>query len=112
MPRDYKLYLDDIVTAIATIRTYAAGYDYDQFVADKKTVDAVLHNLTIIGEAAAKLPATSKRKAVEVEWRKVVAFRNIVVHEYFGVNYMITWDIVANKLDAVDRACRRLLDEE
>jgi len=111
MPRDYKLYLDDIVAAIATVRTYTTGYDYDQFVADRKTVDAVLHNLAIIGEAASKLPATGKRKAAEIEWRKVVAFRNIVIHEYFGINF-INHNIPYNyKLDAVDMSCRRLLDE-
>ncbi|MCI0552444.1 MAG: hypothetical protein L0287_15950 [Anaerolineae bacterium] len=51
MPRDYRLYLDDIVTAIASIRSYTMGYDYEQVLAD-----AVLHNLAIIGEASSKLP--------------------------------------------------------
>jgi uncharacterized protein with HEPN domain len=52
MSRDYRLYLDDIVTSVAAIQDYVADYDYDQFAGDKKTVDAVLHNLAVIGEAA------------------------------------------------------------
>lgn len=109
MPRDYRLYLDDIVTAIAAIRSYVVGYEYDQFAADGKTTDAVLHNLAIIGEAASKLPPEVTGRELSIEWRKIVAFRNIVIHEYFGMNRIIVWDIVVNKLDSLDATCKRLL---
>lgn len=109
MARDYRLYLDDIVTAIATIQHYVFGYDYDQFAADNKTIDAVLHNLAIIGEAASKLPPAVIESEMTIEWRKIVGFRNIVIHEYFGVNRLIVWDIIMNKLTPLQIACKRLL---
>jgi uncharacterized protein with HEPN domain len=112
MLRDYRLYLDDIVIAVAAIRDYTAGYNYEQFVADRKTMDAVLHNLAIIGEAASKLPAEIQQKAPEVEWRKIVDFRNIVIHEYFGVNRPIVWDIISNKLAPLAEICHRLLQDD
>jgi uncharacterized protein with HEPN domain len=109
MARDYRLYLDDIVTAIAAIQSYVVGYDYDQFAADGKTLDAVLHNLAIIGEAASKLPPEIANGEITIEWRKIIGFRNIVIHEYFGVNRLIVWDIIVNKLAPLNLACKRLL---
>lgn len=109
MARDYRLYLDDILTAIAAIQRYVFGYNYDQFAADNKTIDAVLHNLAIIGEAASKLPPEVIQSETAIEWRKIVGFRNIVIHEYFGVNRVIVWDIIMNKLDPLHIACARLL---
>ena len=111
MPRDYNLYLDDMVNAVTAIPGYVDGYDYDQFVTDQRTVDAILHNLTIIGEAAAKLPASEQEKLPQIEWRKIIGLRNIVVHEYFGISYPIIWDVVTNKLDSLADACKKLLEE-
>jgi uncharacterized protein with HEPN domain len=66
-------------------------------------------NLGVIGEAVARLPDTIDASAPEVEWRKLRALRNILVHEYFGINLPIVWDVVQNKLAPVETACRRLL---
>lgn len=111
MFRDYGLYLDDIVTAAGAIHLYTAGYDFEHFAADARTFDAVLHNLVVIGEAASKLPQEVQAQAPAVEWRKIVALRNIVVHEYFGINPVIVWDVVVNKLPGLVDACRDLLDD-
>lgn len=111
MSRDSKLYLDDMVSAVIAIQSYTAGYNYQEFVDDRKTVDAVLHNLTIIGEAAAKLSSELKNNMAEIEWRKIIGLRNIVVHEYFGVDEQIVWDIITNKLQPLAEACRRTLEE-
>jgi len=111
MPRDHKLYLDDIITAVAAIQRYTANYDYQQFVDDQKTVDAVLHNLAIIGEAASKLSTDVQARTPNIEWRKIVGFRNIVIQEYFGVNQLIVWDILATKLTSLAEACCQLVEE-
>lgn len=109
MPRDYKQQLDDILQAITFIREYVKDMDYQAFEADRKTQDAVIRNLEIIGEAARILPDEVRDKAAEIEWYKITALRNILIHEYFGVNLKIVWDVIQNKLDAVETACRRLL---
>lgn len=62
MPRDYKVYLDDIIDAIDRIESYVEGMDYDAFSEDRKTIDAVIRNLEIIGEAVKNLPIETKEK--------------------------------------------------
>jgi uncharacterized protein with HEPN domain len=87
MYRDVRLFLDDILAAATKIREYTAGMDFDDFIKDSKTQDAVVRNLEIIGEAAGRLPEKVRNTAPEIEWRKIVALRNILVHEYFGVSF-------------------------
>lgn len=103
------MYLDDILDAISQIQEYTADIDYSKFTKDRRTQDAVVRNLEIIGEAAAHLPDNVKIVAAEIEWRKIVALRNILAHEYFGVSLPVVWDIVQNKIGTLEQACRRLL---
>ena len=111
MPRDYRLQIDDILTAVARIRTYVQGMSYEAFRADGKTQDAVVRNLEVIGEAARALPEKVKADAPNVDWRKLVGLRNLLIHEYFGISLPIVWDIVANKLDELEVACRRIAEQ-
>ena len=109
MSRDSRLYLDDILEAIANIREYTLGMDYNAFVIDKKTRDAVVRNLEIIGEAAGRLPESLRKAAPFIEWRKIIGIRSILIHKYFGVSLPVIWDVVRNKLDDLETACRELL---
>jgi uncharacterized protein with HEPN domain len=111
MHRDYRLYLDDILEAVGRIREYTAGMDREQFSLDRKTQDAVIHNLEVIGEAARNLPDEIKMASSGVAWQKIVGLRNILIHEYFGINIPIIWDIVQNKLGGLEEACRGLLQD-
>ena len=110
MPRDPRLYLDDILEAIGQIQEYTSSLDYGMFAQDRKTQDAVVRNLEIIGEAARRLPESMKESAPDIEWRKIVGLRNILTHEYFGVSLPVVWDVVENKLGPLESACRKLLD--
>ena len=110
MPRDHRQQLDDILAAITTIRDYVAGMDYDSFSNDRKTCDAVIRNLEIIGEAARALPDAIKQRSQHIEWRKLIALRNLLIHEYFGVSKQIVWDVITNKLDKLEAACREVLE--
>jgi uncharacterized protein with HEPN domain len=109
MSRDWALQLEDIRQAISRIRKYLSSIDYEVFAREEKTQDAVIRNLEIIGEASRALPEEIKAQANEVEWRKIIALRNLLLHEYFGVSLPIVWDIVRNKLEALDATCARLL---
>jgi len=112
MPRDPRLYLDDILEAISRIQEYTLGLDYSEFTEDTKTQDAVVRNLEIIGEAAGRLPESARSRAADIEWRKIVGLRNILAHQYFGVSLPVVWDIVSGKLGPLEVACRELLEDE
>jgi len=110
MYRDWKVYIEDIVTAVDKIERYIADYNLDLFLENSEKQDAVIRNLEIIGEAAGKVPDTIKENCQNVEWRKIVGLRNILIHEYFGVSIPMVWDIVQNKLTHLRIACQDLLN--
>jgi len=112
MPRDYRLYLDDILQSIEQIQAYLEGMAYEQFEADARTVDAVVRNLEILGEAARNLPDAVKTDAPQIEWRKVVGMRNLLVHRYFGINTRVVWDIVQTQVKPLYTACRTALERK
>lgn len=109
--REFRIYLDDILDAITQIRLYVSGMSQEEFAKDRKTQDAVVRNLEIIGEAAGKLPEEVLKRAPQIEWRKIRGLRNIVIHQYFRINLSIIWDIVQNKLAPLEAACGGLLRE-
>ena len=111
MPRDFRLYLDDILEAIHQIRTYVTDQDEAAFAADRKTQDAVIRNLEIIGEAVGNLPEQIQKTAPEIDWRKIKGLRNILIHEYFGINLPILWDVVQTKLGLLETVCRKLIEK-
>ena len=86
MRRDFRLYLDDILESINQIRAYTADQSEETFANDRKTQDAVIRNLEIIGEAAGNIPEQIKKMEPEIDWRKISGLRNILIHEYFGIN--------------------------
>jgi len=111
MPRDYKVSLDDILAAAGKIRSYVAGITREQFAADGRTLDAVARNLEIIGEAVKNLPPEIRAQHPEVEWRKLAGLRDILIHQYFGIDTEIMWDIIENKLSVVEEHVRRILSQ-
>jgi uncharacterized protein with HEPN domain len=108
-PRDWRLRITDILDAVASIQEYTRGMDYEAFIHDRRTVDAVLRNLTVIGEAAAYVPDDIAALYSEVPWRDMRDMRNVVVHAYFGVNQRIVWDTIQLNLPPLVPLLRRLL---
>ena len=97
--RDSLLLLEDIVAAAQKIKRYTSGLDYETFHSDDRTVDAVVRNFEIIGEAANRLAEDFKILHPEIEWNRIRGFRNRIVHEYFGIDYRIVWAIIETYLD-------------
>ncbi len=110
MPRDERVYLDDILEAIGKIQRYSSGMDFQLFSEDEKTIDAVVRNLEIIGEASNRLSLDLRSKNTDIEWHKIIGLRNILVHEYFGVNLQILWDVMQNKLPNLKASVLSLFD--
>lgn len=107
--RDYKLYLDDIIEATNRIEKYTKGLVLEKFKKDDLTIDGVIRNLEIIGEAVKNIPADVKDKHPDIEWKKIAGLRDILAHEYFGIDIDILWDIIENKLPDLKKEISRLL---
>jgi uncharacterized protein with HEPN domain len=101
--RPINLLLDDILEAIDRAGQYVKGLSFESFSDDQKTVDAVARNLEIIGEAANRLPDDFKEKHSNVEWYKIVGLRHRIIHEYFGVDLEIIWQILHKDLPLLRR---------
>ena len=98
MPRDPGAFLDDIVEACDLIALYSASLTFEQFSADRKTVDAVVRNLEVIGEAVKKLPDDVKAHIPDVERQRIAGLRDILIHHYFGLDLALIWDVVQTKV--------------
>lgn len=92
--REARLLVADILEAMDKIERYVAGMSFEEFVADDKTVDAVVRNFEIIGEAARQMPAEFKATGSQIPWRDMADFRNVLIHEYFGVDLRTLWQII------------------
>ncbi len=99
--RPVDLLLDDICEAIDRIEQYISGMSFDVFSKDRKSVDAVVRNLEIIGEASNRLPADFKSSHSQIQWHKVVGLRHRIVHEYFGIDLQIVWQILQKDLPSL-----------
>ena len=99
--RPVDLLLDDICQAIDRIKEYTQGLSSEAFSKDQKTIDAVVRNFEIIGEAANRLPDDFKESHSDIEWHKVVGLRHRIVHEYFSVDVQIIWQILRRDLPSL-----------
>jgi uncharacterized protein with HEPN domain len=106
--RPVDLLLDDICEAIDRIEQYTGGMSFDTFSKDQKSIDAVVRNLEIVGEAANRLPAEFKDTHSKVEWHKVVGLRHRIVHEYFGIDFQIVWQILQKDLLSLRQAISQI----
>ena len=112
MSRDYRLYLDDMLIALEKVLRFTQGVDLARFVDDERTFDAVVRNLEIIGEAAKHIPAEVQARNPDVEWRSIAGLRDIVAHEYFGIDEDILWDIIMHQVPALLTQVRQILKHE
>jgi uncharacterized protein with HEPN domain len=99
--RDFQVYLEDIVDAINSIEAYTKGLTYEDFVNDRKTVDAVIRNFEILGEATKQIPLAVKNDYPSVPWREMAGMRDKLIHGYFGVQLDVVWKTIKERLPAL-----------
>lgn len=107
--RNNLLLLKDIFDAIKNIEEYLLGYDDEAFYRDKKTKDAVVRNFEIIGDASGQHTSDFKALHSEIEWREISDLGNKIIHKYFGVDYVILWEIIQMDLPSLRDTIFRLI---
>jgi uncharacterized protein with HEPN domain len=110
--RNTTILLNDIVAAIQNIFEFTRGFSFGDYCSDIKTRHAVEHNFMIIGEAVSRLPESFKQKHEMINWRLVKDFRNVIVHDYFGIDNNIVWDIIQLNLKDLLQDVSQVLQEE
>lgn len=96
--RSWKFRIEDIIEAVDRIFHYVKDLNYDCWIKDQKTIDAVIRNLEIIGEAAANVPQEIQDLYVDIPWYQMKGMRNILIHEYFGVDNDVLWNTIKKDL--------------
>lgn len=112
MPRDQLVFFADMLAAIEKIKRYLENITLEEFLEDEMRIDAVVRNLEIIGEAAGKIPPETRSKCSHIPWKRIVGLRNILIHEYFGIDMDIVWDIIENYLPDLEVETKRILEDE
>ena len=110
--RPEKLYLTDIVEAANSIEKFLMGQDFEEFEQNEMMHSAILQKLTVIGEAAARLPNEFTKSHPDVPWVDIVGFRNIAVHEYFSVRWDIVWVAATEEVPVLRDQVGKILQDE
>jgi uncharacterized protein with HEPN domain len=107
--RGNREFLSDILEAIRRANVYVVGMTYTEFLSDLKTQDAVIRTLEIVGEATKRLSPAVRTRHPAVPWKNMAGLRDKLVHDYFGVNFDVVWQIVSDELPAVAAQIEQIL---
>ena len=107
--RPVEVLLEDMRDAAARIQEYTKGLSEDAFLKDRRTADAVVRNLEIIGEAAGRLPKEFRQQHAEIAWEQIVGLRHRIVHDYFGIDLKLVWQILQQDLPVFQSKLTALL---
>lgn len=110
MTKENKVFLRHILDCIGRIESYLQNFDYTKFQNDTKTIDAVVRNVEVIGEAANNLTRDFRSNNSQIEWRKIIATRNRIIHGYASVDLEIIWNITQNDLSLLKTEIEKILE--
>jgi len=92
------MFIEDILASMENIENYIKDLEFEEFEADKMRIDAVIRNLEVRGEVAKNIPEEIRKKYPNIPWKKMIGLRNITIHEYFGVDLSIIWEIISRNI--------------
>lgn len=107
--RDYRDYLQDILDSVDDIESFIGGMGFEEFKKDRKTVNAVVRSVEVIGEASKRIPRSLKAKFKGVPWREMAGMRDKLIHEYFGVDVEILWKTAKDDIPPLKQVIQDML---
>lgn len=107
--REYKDYFQDIIESISDIEIFIKNMSFENFVKDKKTINAVIRSIEVIGEASKKIPDTIRRKNPSMPWKKMTGMRDKLIHEYFGIDFEVLWKTVKEDIPSLNSLVQDML---
>ncbi len=108
--RDYKLYLKDILDAIAKIEDYTKDLSFEEFLKNNLVVDAVVRNFEILGEASKNISEEVKSQYPDIPWKEMAGMRDKIIHEYFGIDLEIVWKTAKIRLPQLRSLLKDIYD--
>jgi len=109
--RDVRLYLDDVLLALEKIESYTKTMTKEEFMKDEKTIDAVIRNFTVLGEAVKNIPSSVRNEHRGIPWRSIAGMRDKLVHEYFGIRYDIIWKTIRTRIPPLKSEIKEILTQ-
>jgi uncharacterized protein with HEPN domain len=111
MNRDYIDYLHDILDAMEKVQQFVKDISYEKFSKDDKTIFAVVRALEIIGEATKNIPGETRTENPDIPWKDMAGMRDILIHEYFGVDIETVWLTVTKKIPEIKPLIKKIMDK-
>jgi len=111
MSRNITLYVKDILQNMLEAEEFLEGMSYEQFISDKRTLNAVLRSIEVIGEAAKNIPDEIRVKYPDIPWKEMAGMRDKVIHFYFGVDKEVIWFVVKDRVPTIRPLIERTLRE-
>jgi uncharacterized protein with HEPN domain len=110
--RDYRDYLQDILEAVDDIENFVDNMTYEQFVKDRKTLNAIVRSIEIIGEASKNIPESMKAKYKELPWKQMAGMRDKLIHAYFGLDLETLWKAVTENIPPLKKSIQKILKDQ